>query len=244
MLRPIRSPLLLRRLLGEIWNAYRALFVRLIVAALIVYLPVSLLDGIGAHFSEVETGASVGEVVTAIGVGAAAAVVAVLGEVIYAGIVSALVTDRRSGRHEPLSDVLRSLPFVRLAIADVVYTLIVAGGFLLLIVPGLIFLTWFALVAPAIEIEGRGVKDALRRSRTLVRPHFWKILAIVVPLFTLAGVGGNFLEHLFTGFGDSFLAEWAGGILSEVVIAPFLALFLVITFLELREAPEPSSARR
>src|SRR5262249_61933739 len=54
---------------------------------------------------------------------------------------------------------------------------------LLLFVPGMIFFTFFALVGPALVMEDRKVISAFRRSRQLVRGHFWLVfLLVTLPL--------------------------------------------------------------
>lgn len=56
--------------------------------------------------------------------------------------------------------------------------LIVGVGFLLLIVPGLLFTYWFAL-APYILVDQKcGVIESLKRSKALVQGHAWEIFGL------------------------------------------------------------------
>ena len=50
---------------------------------------------------------------------------------------------------------LRSLPWGSLILADLLVTLIVVAGLVVLIIPGLIALTLLAVVGPVIELERR-----------------------------------------------------------------------------------------
>ncbi len=163
------------------------------------------------------------------------AFISLLGEVVYAGIVSAMVIGDRRGVSHPLASALRSLPYARLVGADVLYALVIVGGLLLLVVPGFIFMVWFALVAPIIEAEDRRIVDSMRRSRALVRPHFWRVAAVVVPLVFLSEV---LSDLVFSGaihaLGETLGGEWVGSLLVELLTAPLLALFVVVLFLELR----------
>ncbi len=73
-----------------------------------------------------------------------------------------------------------------------VWTGLLAGiviflGFLFFIVPGIIFLVWFLLVPYVFVDEGLSGTAALRRSRELVRGHWWEMAstALVVEIFGL-----------------------------------------------------------
>ncbi|OGM15743.1 hypothetical protein A2V56_02295 [Candidatus Woesebacteria bacterium RBG_19FT_COMBO_42_9] len=62
------------------------------------------------------------------------------------------------------------------ALTTFVVGLALAGGFLLLIIPGILVLVWYAF-ANYIIVEGKlGVRDALRRSKILVSGYFWQVL--------------------------------------------------------------------
>ncbi len=49
------------------------------------------------------------------------------------------------------------------------------GGFVFLLVPGMIFLVWFALALPVFVFEEKGGMEALLRSKRLVSGNFWKV---------------------------------------------------------------------
>jgi hypothetical protein len=63
------------------------------------------------------------------------------------------------------------------------------------IVPGIIAFALFGIVGPVINIEDRGIVDALRRSAQLVRPHLWvACVVIVLPLGIELSVENWFLS--------------------------------------------------
>jgi hypothetical protein len=107
-----------------------------------------------------------------------------LGLTFYSGMLERLVGDvERNERPQPVGEVLRTLPWVRLFVADVV--LLVFGGIaaLLVVLPGLVLDTLFALVGPLINLLGCTVPEAFRRSVTLVWPHFVLVFCFVaIPL--------------------------------------------------------------
>ena len=229
---------LLSRVLGEVWRLYRAHLPALLAAGLVIFVPVGLLDAVAdSVFEDVEGGSAL-ETAGAAGGLLATVGLSLLGEILFAGFVAAVVISEREGEHHSMADLVRSLPFGRLIGADLVYVLLVVAGLLLLVVPGLVALTWFALVAPAVKIEGLGIGAALRRSRALVRPRFWAVFALVVPL---ALVSDLMTDAVFSGaisaFGDTLPGEWAGSAVSELLTAPFLGLTVVVLFFELRANP-------
>ena len=62
-----------------------------------------------------------------------------------------------------------------------------ASASLLLIIPGLILLTIWAVFAPAIVIERIRVIDAFGRSRELVRGNGWPVFGVIIVAFLIAG---------------------------------------------------------
>lgn len=228
----------IRNLFREVGRDYIKLFPLLMGAALLVYVPISLVDSTASIFSTVE-GEDTLEIARAILVAAAGALFSLIGAVVYAAIVSVLVHRHRGIGDHPLIDALRDLPYGRLMGADVIYALMVSAALLLLVVPGLVLMTRYALIAPAIEIEGLGIRDALRRSRELVRPHFWKMLVVVVPLMFGSDVLSELaLSGAIGALGEGFFGDWIGSLIGELITAPFLGLFLVLAFLRLRAAAE------
>jgi hypothetical protein len=229
-----RSSLPLSRLTVEGWRLYRALFGRLMLAAVVVLVPVSLLDAVADRFSTVGEVFATGELVRAIAAAVIGALLSLLGEVFYAAIVTEIVCNHRGVHREALAGGLRSLPYARLALADIVYAVVASLGFILLVAPGLVFMTWFALIAPVIEVERIGIRAAMRRSRELVRGHFWKVFLVVIPLSFVVDFAFDALEHSVADvLGETFVAEWASAALAEIITAPFLALFVVLAYLEL-----------
>ena len=58
--------------------------------------------------------------------------------------------------------------------------LAVAGGFLLLIIPGFIFSYWFAFTSQIVVIENLSGTAALKRSKQLVKGRFWKTVSYLL----------------------------------------------------------------
>jgi hypothetical protein len=228
-----------RNVLGEMARAYRQRWDFLLSAGLLVFVPISLVEALEGPLEELETDDV--DAITAVELGALAAaqsVTSLIATVLYAGIVAAAVAARREGGEPSLRGVARVLPYRRLIAADLLLVLVVALGLLLLLVPGAVFLTWFALVGPAIKVEHRGVVDGFRRSRALVRHHFWRVAALVVPAFFAEELVASGVESLAEStLGDTFVSAWLGGLVGNLMAAPIFALAVVVVFYELCERP-------
>ncbi len=96
--------------------------------------------------------------------------VSLLGAVFLSGFLCRLVSDTEHGEHDAhgtrIRDVLRSLPWGSLILADLLAALIILAGLVALIIPGLIAITLLAVVGPVIEIEHRHAWRACAGPRT------------------------------------------------------------------------------
>ena len=68
-------------------------------------------------------------------------------------------------------------------------------GIVALIIPGLVAFTLLAVIGPVIEIEGRKVYAALRRSVHLTRRRFWTVALLATLPVILASVIESFIPH-------------------------------------------------
>ena len=135
------------------------------------------------------------DVTTAVVGAVSTSTLSLLGAVFLSGFLCRLVS---STEHEKagqaadgsrIRDVLRSLPWGSLILADLLATLIIVAGLVALIIPGLIAITLLAVVGPVIELEHRSALAGLRRCVQLVRPHFWPVAAFgTLPLLLANGI--------------------------------------------------------
>ncbi len=144
-----------------------------------------------------------------------------------------------------LSAALKKLPgFVAIL---VLWFLAVTVGFIFLIVPAIIFATWFMFLSSVYMIEGAPTLEVFRRSKNLVSPHFVSVLWRI----TLASV--IFVGVLFTASrGIQFILELLGAnpvisynIVSGVsatlgaLLLPVYVGVIVTMYLEIRNANKP-----
>ena len=76
-------------------------------------------------------------------------------------------------------------------LASILVGLVAAVGFLLCIVPGVIFMLWFALAIQVIVIEGQGVTASMARSKELVKGNMGKVFLVGLILFLIGLLVGG-----------------------------------------------------
>jgi hypothetical protein len=109
--------------------------------------------------------------------------------------------------------------FGRIVGLAIVSGLLIFIGMLLLIVPGLVLATMFAVAMPVLLIEDLSISDCLKRSAALTLGYRWQVFGLVV-LTTGVLLGGTFLlgailvlaDMVDDGFGalDIVLWLWTG----------------------------------
>jgi hypothetical protein len=228
----------LRGVLAQVWTIARARWPVLALAAVVIFVPVGLLEAIDHELEEALTdpdGLELGDMIEIVAAAFVFGAGALLGDVLYAGIVAAAVIAERTKHEGSLRELLEGLPVLRLIAVDLLLGLVVVIGFLLLVVPGLVFITWFALVAPVVKVEHPPIRAAFRRSRELVRGHFWLVFAFVIPIVIIAeAVSGLAQSGMVELLGESFVGDWAGAALADLLTAPLYALGVVVLYFELR----------
>jgi hypothetical protein len=225
---------LYRRILGALRTEWGAL----LAIAAIVFLPLSLVEALSERGLELEA-----EELTILEIGAVAIAGLVelagslLGEVFYAGAVAAILVGSRTGIRRRLSEVARELPYLRLIGVDILYILGVAVGLVLLVVPGVAFFAYFALTAPIVEIERRGIRAAFGRSLALVRGRFWTVVAVLLPVTVAIELITEADQALVAALlGHSLPAEWLATAIVNIALTPIYAVAAVVLTIELIDA--------
>jgi hypothetical protein len=231
-------------LYGRIWRTYLAWAGPLLLLAAAVFVPLGLVHAIPVHCEVGSLGFGNGPKIFAISLALLALTgVGLLGEVLYAGAVTILLSHPgRDGEPPSLRHIAAELDYWRLIVIDIVYVVLVALGLTLLIVPGLLVFVYLGLAAPIVEMEGRTVRRALVRSLRLVRGHFWLVFAVLVPI----EIAGDGLTELATALahallGESLLAEWLTDTASNIVLTPLYAVAAVLLTVTLIAAKEGSA---
>ena len=219
---------------GESWGLYKAHWRHFAVIALLIYavialltiLLVALLGWLGALL---------------------AALVGIAGAFWLQGTLIEAVRDVRDGRADlSVGETFeRVLPVLnRVVLAGILLGLAIGIGFLLLIVPGLVVLTLWIFVIPAIVLENRGVGESFGRSRELVRGNGWNVFGVIVLTFILL-LGVSIALRLILVPLDDWLASLVQQVVANTLVAPFAIVVWTLSYYRLRalesSAPAPAA---
>lgn len=162
------------------------------------------------------------------------AAVRVAGQALYTGFVVELVRDVRDGRRdETVGDLFSAaMPFILPLIGfGILFGIGVAIGFLLIVIPGLILLTFWSVGAPAIVIEGASPIDAFRRSWQLVRGEAWPVFGVLLLVFVIVVAVQAVLGAIGAAIGAGGLI--VASIIAAAITAPIFALAVSVVFFDL-----------
>jgi hypothetical protein len=216
----------------------------LLLLAIVVFIPVGFLDALttGVDVDSLDLANGL-QILAVVGATAAIAMTGLLGEVFYSGAVAVSLTHPEHEKAPPIAEVARRLDYRRLILVDIVYVAFVIVGLLLFFVPGILVFVWFGLSGPIVEIEGRTVRGALRRSAALVRHNFWLVFLVLAPVELAGDAIAELIGHLVHGLlGDSFFATWMAESLANVVFTPIFAVAAVLLTLDLIAARNSADA--
>ena len=160
------------------------------------------------------------------------------------GALVRAVEDVRDGRSDmSLGETFAS---VRPYLSSIIVAGLLAGlgivlGLILLIVPGLVLLTWWILIVPAIVLEHKRAGEAFGRSRELVRGYGWSVFGVII-LTLLIYIGVSIVLRLVL----TPVADWLESFLADIIVGtlaiPLLTVTWTLLYFRLREAKEPAAA--
>jgi hypothetical protein len=251
--------------IGDILDAtfrlYKTSFLPFLVIALVAYLPYALYTlGIGLAYgppgAEVDPltqttqmeypggGEDVGTYLLLDGVGSvlfmiivfplaqAALVYNISGVILGERISAGTAFGRAAGRFLPL--------FGTQLLAGIVVGL----GFLLLIVPGIIFGLWFMLVAPIVVLERMGGTRGLSRSRELMKGNLGKGFMLSIILTLLGAIVGYGVGLVLAILPLPAVFFQVGLLLMQAVILPIQTAPIILLYYELRVRKEAFDLQR
>ena len=215
-----------------VWEVYKRRWPVLVALSLIVLLPQAIAD---AAFGDV----TVDEIRNAGDVLKLATIPFTVGinfggEALYAGLIAAGVQQWMRGRElRDIPGVIREIRLGRLIAIDLI---LVAGtilGLALLVVPGIVFYTYFAASAALVELDDLKIGPALRRSYEIVRGNFIRVLAFIGVVVLISDGATLALEAPLHGLEGE--AVW--NLVLEAVFEPVQGLttvFLALALLDIR----------
>lgn len=168
--------------------------------------------------------------------------VSTVASTLYQGTVVELVSDVQDGRRDSsVGQLVRSAtPFIwPLFAAGLLAGIGIAIGFVLLIVPGLILMTIWAVIAPVIVVERKGVFEAFGRSRELVRGNGWRVFGVILFVFLILMIAGVLLAVVAESVADdSDVAQIVADLIASTLTAPISALVASVLYFKLRRIKE------
>lgn len=213
--------------LSEVFDTYRDQAGVLLPVAFWLFLVVAIVNGLTAgNFSLFWIG-----LIVSLAVGT-----------LYQGMVVNLVSDIQDGRRDSsVGDLMRSaLPFLAPLIgAGILEGLGIGFGLFLLVVPGLYLATIWAVIAPAIVVERRGVFDAFGRSRHLVKGNGWPVFGTIVVAYLIAIVATLAFTAIGGAIANGPLVRIVFSALASTLAAPVGALVAAILYFRLLALQQP-----
>lgn len=161
----------------------------------------------------------------------------IVASTVYQGMVVGLVRDVQDGRRD--SSVGELIEATRPVILPLIGAGLLSGigisiGFLLFVVPGLILLTIWAVIAPVIVVERTGVIEAFGRSRQLVESNGWRVFGVILLVFVIVAAAGFGLALIGIAISDSLVIGILVGLIASTLTEPIAALAASTIYFRLR----------
>jgi hypothetical protein len=211
--------------LSEAWALYRRHAPHFILIAFAIYVIIAVINallswGLGG------VGVAIGWVVSLFGV-----------FLLQAALVTA-VQDVRDGRVDLdlRATLSAATPFVgAVAVAGILASIGIAIGFALIIVPGLILITFWSLLVPEIVIGRAGAFASFSRSWRTVRGNAWHVFGTLVVVF-LIYIAGEWLLSLILIALPVAWRNLIADLVAGTVMTPFIAAVTTLIYFRLSAA--------
>ena len=211
--------------LGEAWALYRRHAQHFILISFAVYLVVAAVNAL-LGWALGGFGAFLGVIVSLAGM-----------FLLQAALVKA-VQDVRDGRADLdlRATLAAASPYIgAVAIASILAGIGIAVGFALIIVPGLILLTFWSLIVPEIVIGGAGALESFGRSWRTVRGNAWQVFGTFIVVFLILVAGEVVLSAILLALPDAWRA-FIADLVAGALVTPFLAAVVTLIYYRLTAA--------
>ena len=211
--------------LGEAWTLYKRHAAHFLLISFAIYLVIAVITALLSLVMG-SFGAIVGGLLSLLGT-----------FLLQAALVKA-VQDAHNGRHDLdlRASVEAALPFLLpVTLAGLFASIAIGVGITLLIVPGLILLTFLSLIVPHIVLGGSTAYESFGRSWATVRGYGWHVFGTYVLVFLILIVGEFVVGVILLALPNTdrnFISDVVVGTL----VAPFLAAVVTLVYDRLRAA--------
>jgi len=265
------EPMSVGRIFDKAFTIYRHNFVRFLTIVALIQVPIALIGLLSTNFmyGGVSAGADAGEQTVAaprigdpeMGSGttvadslrpaaiilmmSVSAVLALVGNMLCQAALAKSVSEYYLDREITVGQAYRFvLPkLLTLIGASLLVGLVVGFGFLLLVVPGVIFSLWFYLTTPCIVVEGRRAAEGMSRSRALVSGNLGKTFLVGLLAMLIAWVVAipfGVVSGLCTKFflRDNFMlattVRHLANVIPQILAMPIGASAFILLYYDLR----------
>lgn len=204
---PTFEPMSVGGIVDNAFRLYKRNFTRFIAIVAVVQVPMSLLmilaQSLMAAGQQTPAQGSGAQAAMFIG-GGATMILAVLFAIVAGNLSKAAlvrsVSQSYLGGDVTVGEAYRYvLPkLLTIILASFLVALVAGVGFVFCIVPGVIFMLWFALAIQVIVIEGQGVTASMARSKELVKGNMGKVFLVGLILFLIGLLAGGIATGIST----------------------------------------------
>jgi hypothetical protein len=225
----------LLRVYARIGRTFRAWAPRLLVLAVVVFIPLGFVDALLEQVDTSSLNVTGGFKLAAL-LAALAAVTAssLFGEVFFSGAIAASLTHPEDEESPGFAHLARHISYGKLILVDIIFVLMLVLGTFVFILPGVLVFVYLSLAGPVVELEKLGIVAGFKRSFRLVRGHFWMAAGVLIPVEIVGdGVNEALVEVAHGLLGHGLLAAWVGESVGNIVTAPAVSVAIVVLTLDL-----------
>lgn len=211
--------------LGDAWVLYTRHLLRLVAMAFVVFGFLALVDAV------VDSLGTVRVAVLPVSVG-----ITIVGVFWLQGALVLVVQELRERRLEvPIGDVFQRVePHLwRLVAAGLLAAAGIVAGLALFVLPGIVALTYWSLITPAIVLESAGPFAAFRRSMRLVGRNGFRVFVVIALTIVLATIVGVVIRALLEPL-PTFVDVYVANVVANSVTVPYVALAWTLVYYQLR----------
>ncbi len=110
-------------------------------------------------------------------------------------------------------------------------------GVLLLVIPGLVLATRWAVAVPVAMLENGTARDALKQSRAIVRGNEWNVFKVLFAVGLISGMVS--LPFTLVGAHEGPFGWWVVVTLGSMLTAPYAAHALTVVYYALVQPGQP-----
>jgi len=241
-------PMTIGQILDRTFKLYRQSFIRFITIAAVVAVPVFLLQMVLQQAIQTRAAAPTVEEaqgVTGIAIGGSLVLVffTLVATMLCNGALAKSVSEAYLGKDVSVGQAYRVvLPKLgTLILAAILVGLLVMIGFLMLIIPGIIFFLWYSLTAQAVVLENCSATGGMSRSKALLKGNLGKVFAVGFLVNIISAIVGGVFGAIGGLIGGGMqnpqsvlILTGAFQVVGQVLATPISAAAFILLYYDMR----------